>query len=369
MKTPVLAELGDVTGGFADAVADLLAHRVDHGVLTSIDRASAPFDAALWRSLVALGCLDVLAEPTATQLSVSVLAELGYAGLVSPLEPTLIASVLRRRLAGADAVPPETGRPVAVAVPVATGHCRVRLDVTRLVGGPVQVEWLGDAADLLVLARDGEAGYALVSVAPDTPELRATPVRGIDHRRLSVVEFDAVPVRSVLARHLRDGDCENTIAVVQLLRAAVVAGAGTRAAELTARHLVTRVQFGAPLARLQAPRQAVAEMAIELAALTGLVAQAATRVDEGDAVAEHHCRVAAIHAARAGERLLENAAQLHGGIGFMQEHLLHFFYRLGKAEQLHLGGVELLLDTAAKRLLPSVAAGWDWLLAEPRAAS
>jgi acyl-CoA dehydrogenase len=111
-----------------------------------------------------------------------------------------------------------------------------------------------------------------------------------------------------------------------LARTLLVAGAARRALELTLRHTAEREQFGRPLGRFQAVQQQAAEMAAEVAAIRA-AADAAVELCAADGAAGERAGVAVaaakIQAGRGAGVVARIAHQLHGAIGFTQEHSLH----------------------------------------------
>jgi acyl-CoA dehydrogenase len=104
-----------------------------------------------------------------------------------------------------------------------------------------------------------------------------------------------------------------------LLRSVQMAGALERVLQLTVRHADQRHQFGQPLRRFQAIGQQLAELAAETAA-----ARAAA-----DAAAEDpqlwKVAAAKIRCGEAAGRATSIAHQVHGAVGFTDEHVLHHF--------------------------------------------
>jgi acyl-CoA dehydrogenase len=108
-----------------------------------------------------------------------------------------------------------------------------------------------------------------------------------------------------------------------LLRSVQMAGALERVLQLTVRHADDRRQFGQPLRRFQVIGHQLAELAAETAA-----ARAAA-----DAAAEHpelwKIAAAKVRCGEAAGRAATIAHQVHGAIGFTDEHVLrHFTLRL-----------------------------------------
>jgi acyl-CoA dehydrogenase len=111
-----------------------------------------------------------------------------------------------------------------------------------------------------------------------------------------------------------------------LARTLLVAGAARRALELTLRHTAEREQFGRPLGRFQAVQQQAAEMAAEVAAIRAAADAAVELCAAGGAGGERAgvaVAAAKIQAGRGAGVVARIAHQLHGAIGFTQEHSLH----------------------------------------------
>jgi acyl-CoA dehydrogenase len=102
-------------------------------------------------------------------------------------------------------------------------------------------------------------------------------------------------------------------------RARAIADAAEGALALSVAHARARVQFGRPLARFQAIQQHLAVLAGEVA-----VADAAARGAEGDELAG---ALAKIRAGQAAGEVARIAHQIHGAIGYSDEHALHRFTR------------------------------------------
>jgi acyl-CoA dehydrogenase len=110
-----------------------------------------------------------------------------------------------------------------------------------------------------------------------------------------------------------------------LVRTVLISGAARQALELTLRHTGEREQFGRPLGRFQAVQQQVAELAAEVTAIRA-AADAAVEVcaTEGVGVERSGLAVAAakVQAGRGSGVVARIAHQLHGAMGFTDEHPL-----------------------------------------------
>lgn len=141
-------------------------------------------------------------------------------------------------------------------------------------------------------------------------------------------EEGASPSGEPRDRALRLGDptgaapCDvDLYAIGAFLRVAQAAGALDAALALSIDHANTRVQFGKPLAKLQAVQQNLASLAAEAAAVNIAGQAAAAALDHSDAGFE-------IAAAKVRTNIaigigVAIAHQVHGAIGYTQDYALH----------------------------------------------
>jgi alkylation response protein AidB-like acyl-CoA dehydrogenase len=92
-----------------------------------------------------------------------------------------------------------------------------------------------------------------------------------------------------------------------------------RVVELSVSYARDREQFGRPIGRFQAVQRLVATVAEEAAAAEAMTLGAAERLDAGDSLA---CAAAKIRVGQAAARCAVAAHQVHGAIGFTDEHSL-----------------------------------------------
>jgi alkylation response protein AidB-like acyl-CoA dehydrogenase len=128
---------------------------------------------------------------------------------------------------------------------------------------------------------------------------------------------------------------------LRLTLAAVALGAAEASLALGVTFAAERKQFGIQIAHKQAIQNYVAEVAVEIEALRGLVRQAAWLADSG---ADFHraAVVAKYHGARTAKDAANKMLQVHGGYGFSDEYAISRFYRdvralriIGGTDELH----------------------------------
>lgn len=176
----------------------------------------------------------------------------------------------------------------------------------------------GDSADLLLVTARTGAGLGVFLVRPGAAGLTLTAAATVDGGQAADLVLQEVP-----AEPLGAGDASDALlACLDRANAAACADAvGAMAAllEATVSHTQTRVQFGQPLARFQALRHRMAEMAVKLEEARGAALLAALGLD-GDAA----MRARAVSGARAkigrlSRLLAHEAIQLHGAMGMTEE--------------------------------------------------
>jgi alkylation response protein AidB-like acyl-CoA dehydrogenase len=104
-------------------------------------------------------------------------------------------------------------------------------------------------------------------------------------------------------------------------------GIAQRMLELSVEHAKTREQFGRPIGVYQAVSHALADTYAETELARSLAYWAAWCVAEQDEQATLAAPAAKAFAADAAVAACERAIQVHGGVGFTWEHVLHRYYK------------------------------------------
>jgi alkylation response protein AidB-like acyl-CoA dehydrogenase len=108
--------------------------------------------------------------------------------------------------------------------------------------------------------------------------------------------------------------------------AALGLGCAQGAYEMALSYAGSREQFGRPIARFQAVAFKLADMATEIEAARNLVYKAAWLKDEKRDFA-HTASMAKLYTGELSRRVCNEALQIHGGYGFMDEQPISRFYR------------------------------------------
>ena len=177
----------------------------------------------------------------------------------------------------------------------------------------------------VVVARTPEGvGLFLVELT----EAVATPATTVDTtRRLSRLALDGVEA-TLLVGEDRSGEVLETIRLRALAALSLEAvGIAQRTLELAMAHSTERKQFDKPIGTYQAVSHQVADIYIETELARSLAYWAAWCVAEGDEQAAVAVAAAKSAAGEAAVAACERSIQVHGGVGFTWEHVLHRYYK------------------------------------------
>jgi alkylation response protein AidB-like acyl-CoA dehydrogenase len=115
-------------------------------------------------------------------------------------------------------------------------------------------------------------------------------------------------------------------------------------------HLETRKQFGNPLKDFQGLQWRLADMATELDAARLMVRRAAQALDNRDPKATQYCAMAKRLATDTGFEVANQALQLHGGYGYLQDFPLERIVRDLRVHQILEGTNEIMRVITAREL-------------------
>jgi alkylation response protein AidB-like acyl-CoA dehydrogenase len=127
-------------------------------------------------------------------------------------------------------------------------------------------------------------------------------------------------------------------------------GAAREAFELARRYAVERQQFGRPIADFQAVQFKLAEMAVKLYTMQQIVYDCAARVDRGEP-ARLESSIVKLYCTDAVSQIIDEAIQIHGGMGFSRELPLERMYRDARVFRIYEGTNEIQRYVIASELL------------------
>jgi len=215
-----------------------------------------------------------------------------------------------------------------------------------------------DAADFVILfAATGEQELTAFLVDIDAAGLAVLPgYRSVSHRGYgnAVLVFDGcrMPGSAVLGEVGRGFDVANTwLGTTRLQVAASCLGRARRALDLAVRHAATRRQFGRTIGRNQGVAFKLADMATALESATWLTWRAAWLVDAERKGADPAIAMAKLAATEMLAMVADEALQIHGGMGLMDELVLERIWRDARVERIWDGTSEIQRHILSRSML------------------
>jgi alkylation response protein AidB-like acyl-CoA dehydrogenase len=290
---------------FASIVRDVLEETCPPKAVRDAARDETGFSSDRWRRLAEVGLLGItVPEEHGGSASdeidlVLALEETGYACLPEPVvESYLACSVLLDAPLGNDWL-----------TAIASGESVATVGRAELVASADVAHLVLVGTDAGVLGREGP-----VQAAP-RPSLDPT-------RRLFAVDPEGSPVEASWP-HVLD---RAAFAV-----AAQLVGVGRRVLELAADHARDRHQFGVPIGSFQAVKHLLANAHLGVEFARPVVYRAAWSLATGDPDRSRDASMAKAMASDAAVAACRAALQVHGAIGYTEEHDLHLWLKRGLA--------------------------------------
>jgi alkylation response protein AidB-like acyl-CoA dehydrogenase len=190
-----------------------------------------------------------------------------------------------------------------------------------------------EGAELFVVGTAG-GGLALVETGRG---VRITPDAALDRGRpLATLELT-----DAAAEPLAGDAAARVIDAASVLLAADAFGAAHQLVRTTAAYLMTRQQFGQPLAQFQAVKHQLANMALDVDPTRGLWWYAAHAFDHARGDAPRAAALAKAHITERAQQVARDAVEAHGGIGFTWQCDVQIWFKRVMFDRLWLGAPEL----------------------------
>ena len=242
----------------------------------------------------------------------------------------------------------------------------VRADDGWLINGTKHFISHAQESDFVILfaATEPEGGSGSMStflVDLDAPGLAVHEgYRNVSHRGYTnaILDFDDchVPADALLGEVGRGFELAATwLGSTRLQVAATCLGRAERALDLAVQHAASREQFGQKIGRFQGVGFKLADMAMELRAAELLTLHAAWRSDQGTAD-DSDIAMAKLKATEMLAMVADEAIQIHGGMGLMDELPLERIWRDARIERIWDGTSEIQRHIIARGLLRPLGA-------------
>lgn len=184
--------------------------------------------------------------------------------------------------------------------------------------------------------------------------------RNVSHRGYTnaILEFDEcrIPARNVLGEVHRGFEVANQwLGATRLQVASTCLGRARRALDHALSWAAERRQFGQQIGKFQGVSFKLADMALELKAAELLTWEAGWKVDQGS-VTDADMAMAKLKATEALAMIADEAIQIHGGMGLMDELPLERIWRDARVERIWEGTSEIQRHIISRELLRALGA-------------
>lgn len=198
--------------------------------------------------------------------------------------------------------------------------------------------------------------HSFIIVPTDTPGYKATKIHGkMGIRASDTAEVHLDDVRVPL-ENLVGKEGEGFYELMEFFNrtrlhiCAQGVGLARAALEESIRHVKGRRQFGAPIAAFQATQFKIAEMATKIRAARNLYYEAAWSADQGT-IDHALIAMAKWYSAKIAVECADEAVQMHGGYGYIDEYKVQRLYRDAKILEIYEGTKEIEKTIIARTLL------------------
>ena len=229
-------------------------------------------------------------------------------------------------------------------------------------GTKVFISGAGSTDVLVLMARTGDAqsgasGISAFAVPADAPGIsygKKEQKMGWNSQPTRTISFDNVRIP---ADHLLGREGEGFKIAMKGLDggriniATCSVGAAQGALNAAQQYMQDRKQFGKPIASFQALQFKLADMLTDLTASRQMVRLAAHKLDHGHGEASLYCAMAKRFATDHCFTLCNEALQLHGGYGYLNDYPLERWVRDSRVHQILEGTNEIMRVIIARRLL------------------
>lgn len=310
-------------------------------------------DSSIIFEQLAMGCTATTAMMTIHNMATWMIASWGTKQIKDAWCPEL---VMGEKLASYCLTEPGSGSDAAALRTTAKKDG----DYYVINGSKMFISGAGETDVLVVMVRTGEAGpkgISAVVVPADADGIiygKAEEKMGWNAQPTRLVTFENVRIPT---SHLLGQEGQGFTFAMKGLDggriniATCSIGTAQQALNTAKSYMHERSQFGKPLAAFQALQFKIADMTTELVAARQMVRLAAFKLDVGDLEATAYCAMAKRFATDVGFKVCDDALQIHGGYGYIQEYPLERHVRDVRVHQILEGTNEIMRLIIGRRVL------------------
>lgn len=212
------------------------------------------------------------------------------------------------------------------------------------------------ASHFMVMAKTAPAEISALLVQRDRPGLSIDALpetmgcKGGQHGRLTFRDLSVPGSALIGAQGDGQAHLQRALEISRVLVAASSLGTAERALQLSRDRAKDRVTFGKPIAERQAVQRYLAEMATDVYALRGMLADAAAKWDAGRRIPAEASMCKQFGMEAVG-RVTDRALLVHGGIGYTREFPIEQLYRDARLNWLEEGSPTIQYMVTAREIL------------------
>jgi alkylation response protein AidB-like acyl-CoA dehydrogenase len=319
---------------FGAAARRLIDSEVPATRAVELAQAGEQFDRALWARLVeqewhALWDTGLVGDQL--DAGVAALQAVGRRLAAVPLGSRLLSGWLLSRAPELAAVAEGSADAVAAVAFATAPDVTVQAgDSGVVIDGRVAPVIDAAVAQVLYVVVPTDEGAWVAAVGSDDAGVQVEPVQTAGRQREATVRLAACSARVTV--RLDEADYRLLRALSLVTSGAQLAGAARELVDMTALHARSRRQFGSPLSGFQAIRAHLADMHTDAELMASLWhANASTLSRNEDAL--QSALAAWLWTREAYRRVVRRAHQVHGGVGFIRDHVLHLYFGRAQAAQ------------------------------------
>ncbi len=210
------------------------------------------------------------------------------------------------------------------------------------------------ADNIVCAARTGKSpsDISLFLVDAKSPGVTITPLDTLAADKQCEVVFDrvALPEESLLGEINTGGrSLEKVLLMAAVAKSAEAVGGAQKVLEMAVEYAKVRVQFGRPVGVFQAVQHHCANMLTYADTIKYMTYEAAWRIASGLPF-EIEAAMCKAWVSESYRKLVALGHQVMGGIGFMEEHDLHLYFKRAKAAEQMFGDPDFHRELVARQM-------------------
>jgi alkylation response protein AidB-like acyl-CoA dehydrogenase len=351
---------------------DFLAGEYTDKVLKAMVKDEKGYTPELWKKLASMN-LTGLAIPEAyggvgdfLDLTV-VLEEMGRACFISPFFATVVLGATSIVEAGSEAqkkeyLPRIAEGKIIVTLALTEQSGKYTADSIKMKAARQGSDYIINGAKLFVpdaqsadylicVARTSESknsqdGITLFIVDIKTAGITVKPLNTISGDKQAEITFANVKIAASNVLGVVDKGWPHVEKIIQkaaVARCAEMVGLAQKALDISLEYAKERIAFGHPIGAFQSIQHRCADMLIDLDSSRFATYQAAWRINE-NLPAAREAAIAKAWVGQACRRIMASAHQVHGAIGFTEDHILHYYTKKARANEFSFGDVNYNLE-------------------------